>query len=93
MGFLSEHVERVRADLKRNPPDESALMARAVATPPPRDFAAALRSERPAVIAASTCSSVVMPPLACTLASITASSETVCSPRGRPVNARSRSTT
>ncbi|MFN2544699.1 MAG: indole-3-glycerol-phosphate synthase [Actinomycetota bacterium] len=51
MGFLTDHVERVREDLKRNPPDESALMARALATPPPRDFAAALRGERPAVIA------------------------------------------
>lgn len=51
MGFLSDHVERVREDLKRKPLDESALMARAMATPPPRDFAASLRGDRPAVIA------------------------------------------
>jgi indole-3-glycerol phosphate synthase len=51
MGFLSEHVQRVRDELRRTPPDESALLARALATPPPRDFAAALRAERPAVIA------------------------------------------
>jgi len=51
MGFLSEHVERVREELKRKPPDESALLARAMATPPPRDFAGALRGERPSVIA------------------------------------------
>lgn len=51
MGFLSDHVERVREELRRAPPDESALMGRALATPPPRDFAAALRREGPAVIA------------------------------------------
>ena len=51
MGFLSEHVQHVREELRRKPPDESSLMARALATPPPRDFAAALRGERPAVIA------------------------------------------
>ena len=33
MGFLSEHVERVREDLKRKPPDESALLARAKLEP------------------------------------------------------------
>jgi len=51
MGFLSEHVQRVREELTRKPLDESALLARAMATPEPRDFAAALRRERPAVIA------------------------------------------
>ena len=51
MGFLSEHVERVREELKRKPPDESALLARAMNAPPPRDFAGALRQDPPAVIA------------------------------------------
>ena len=51
MGFLSEITERVRRNLERSPLDEAALLARASAMPPARDFAAALRSERPAVIA------------------------------------------
>ena len=51
MGFLSEHVGHVREDLRRKPLDESALLARAMSAPPPRDFAAAMRRERPAVIA------------------------------------------
>jgi indole-3-glycerol phosphate synthase len=51
VGFLSELVERVREDLGRNPPDEGRLMARALATPPPRDFEAALRQGGPAVVA------------------------------------------
>jgi len=51
MGFLTDHVERVREDLKRKPLDDAALLARAMATPPPRDFAAALRRDRPSVIA------------------------------------------
>ena len=51
MGFLTDHVARVRDELKRNPLDESTLLARALATPPPRDFVGALHGERPAVIA------------------------------------------
>jgi len=51
MGFLSEHVRHVREDLQRKPLDESALLARAMTAPPPRDFGAALQRERPAVIA------------------------------------------
>jgi indole-3-glycerol phosphate synthase len=52
MGFLSELVERIHADLERSPLDESALLARAMSSPPPRDFVAALRdAPTPAVIA------------------------------------------
>jgi indole-3-glycerol phosphate synthase len=52
MGFLSELVERIHGDLERSPLDESALLARAMSSPPPRDFAAALRdASAPAVIA------------------------------------------
>jgi indole-3-glycerol phosphate synthase len=52
MGFLSDLVERIRTELERSPLDESALLARAMASPPPRDFAAALReAPSPAVIA------------------------------------------
>ncbi len=51
MGFLSDMVADVRRDLDRRPPDESKLMALALGMPPARDFAAALRSGRPAVIA------------------------------------------
>jgi indole-3-glycerol phosphate synthase len=51
VGFLSEVVEEVRRGLERRPLDESALMGRALASPPPRDFEAALRSGSPAVIA------------------------------------------
>jgi indole-3-glycerol phosphate synthase len=52
MGFLSELVERIHADLERSPLDESALLARAMTSPPARDFAAALRdAPAPAVIA------------------------------------------
>ena len=52
MGFLTDLVERLRADLERHPLDDGALLARASSAPPPRDFAAALRAaERPAVIA------------------------------------------
>jgi indole-3-glycerol phosphate synthase len=52
MGFLSDLVERLRLDLQRSPLDESALLARALAMPPPREFPAALReAPSPAVIA------------------------------------------
>jgi indole-3-glycerol phosphate synthase len=52
MGFLSELVDSVRRELREHPLDDAALMARATALPPTRDFEAALRtSERPALIA------------------------------------------
>jgi indole-3-glycerol phosphate synthase len=51
MGFLTDHVTRVRADLAAHPLDDSTLLARALATSPPRDFLAALRSTTPAFIA------------------------------------------
>jgi indole-3-glycerol phosphate synthase len=44
MGFLSDVVATARRDLERAPLDESALMARARAMPPPRDLEAALRA-------------------------------------------------
>jgi indole-3-glycerol phosphate synthase len=43
MGFLSDVVADVRSDLERAPLDESRLMARILAMPPTRDFAASLR--------------------------------------------------
>jgi indole-3-glycerol phosphate synthase len=51
LGFLSALVADVRRDLDRRPLDESRLMARVAALPPARDFAGALRSGRPALIA------------------------------------------
>lgn len=52
MGFLSELVDTVRRELREHPLDDAALMARASALPPTRDFEAALRSaDRPALIA------------------------------------------
>jgi indole-3-glycerol phosphate synthase len=52
MGFLSDLVDRLRHDLERNPPDDAALLARAMASPPARDFVGALRDAgAPAVIA------------------------------------------
>jgi indole-3-glycerol phosphate synthase len=52
MGFLTDLVDRVRTDLERDPLDDAGLMARAMAAPPARDFAGALRSSpAPAVIA------------------------------------------
>ncbi len=52
MGFLSDLAERVRGDLERSPLDESALLARAMSTPPARNFVGALRATgAPAVIA------------------------------------------
>jgi indole-3-glycerol phosphate synthase len=43
MGFLSDVVADVRSELARAPLDESRLMARILAMPPTRDFAASLR--------------------------------------------------
>ncbi len=51
MGFLSEHLATVRADLAAHPPDEATLLARALAMPPSRDFFGALRTGAPSVIA------------------------------------------
>lgn len=52
MGFLTDLVTRVRADLERAPLDDGSLMARCLASPPSRDFVGALRAAaRPAVIA------------------------------------------
>ena len=51
MGFLTDLVDDLRRRLEREPLDAPALMARALASPPARDFAAALRSATPAVIA------------------------------------------
>lgn len=44
MGFLSDLVADVRRELEREPLDESMLMARILAMPPTRDFAASLRA-------------------------------------------------
>jgi indole-3-glycerol phosphate synthase len=52
MGFLTDLVARIRADLEREPLDDAALLARASSMPPARDLAAALRTgAAPAVIA------------------------------------------
>ena len=52
MGFLTDLVERLRRDLEEHPLDDVALMARAAAMPPARDFEAALRgTDPPALIA------------------------------------------
>jgi indole-3-glycerol phosphate synthase len=51
MGFLTDLVRELRERLDREPLDASALMLRALASPPPRAFEDALRSAPPAVIA------------------------------------------
>ncbi len=51
MGFLSDLVRDLRLRLDREPLDVSVLMERALASPPPRGFEAALRATTPAVIA------------------------------------------
>jgi indole-3-glycerol phosphate synthase len=53
MGFLTDLVAGRRRELERHPLDDSTLLARAMAMPPARDFAGALRAraDRPAVIA------------------------------------------
>jgi indole-3-glycerol phosphate synthase len=52
MGFLTDLVDRLRRDLTEHPLDDAALMARATAMPPPRDFERALRdAATPALIA------------------------------------------
>ncbi len=51
MGFLTDLLAEIRRDLDRRPLDDGALLARAMAMPPPRDFVGALRSRTLAVIA------------------------------------------
>jgi indole-3-glycerol phosphate synthase len=52
MGFLTDLVDRLRRDLREHPLDDAALMARASAMPPTRDFEGALRRvDPPALIA------------------------------------------
>jgi indole-3-glycerol phosphate synthase len=52
MGFLTDLLERVRRELEERPLDDAALMARAAALPPARDFEGALRAaDPPALIA------------------------------------------
>ncbi|MDH5225396.1 MAG: indole-3-glycerol phosphate synthase TrpC [Actinomycetota bacterium] len=51
MGFLTDVVVQVRRDLAEQPLDEEALLARARARPPAREFTAALRGGAPALIA------------------------------------------
>ena len=53
MGFLTDLVAERRRELERHPLDDSMLLTRALAMPPPRDFVAALRTGAggPAVIA------------------------------------------
>lgn len=52
MGFLTDLVERRRGELERMPLDESALMARALAMPPPRDLLASIRACGPVAVIA-----------------------------------------
>lgn len=47
MGFLSDLVDAIRRDLARSPLDESRLLARALALPPPRDLARAIMAADP----------------------------------------------
>jgi indole-3-glycerol phosphate synthase len=51
MGFLTDIVGEIRRDLAERPLNDGALLARASARPPARDFIAALRASSPAVIA------------------------------------------
>jgi indole-3-glycerol phosphate synthase len=51
MGFLTDLNERLRRELLVDPPDASALMARAMARPPARDLVGALTASAPALIA------------------------------------------
>jgi indole-3-glycerol phosphate synthase len=52
MGFLTDLVERLRRDLQEHPLDDAALMARASAMPPARDFGGALRRTAPPALIA-----------------------------------------
>ena len=51
MGFLTDFVADLRRRLAEHPLDDGALLARASARPPARDFVAALRERTPALIA------------------------------------------
>ena len=51
MGFLSDLVAERWRRLERQPLDDAALLARAMASPPTRGFVQALRARTPAVIA------------------------------------------
>jgi indole-3-glycerol phosphate synthase len=51
MGFLTDLVRELRQRLEREPLDTSALLERAMASPPPRAFEDALRSATPSLIA------------------------------------------
>lgn len=51
MGFLSDITAERRRTLEQRPLDESTLLGRAMALPPARGFAAALKARTPAVIA------------------------------------------
>jgi indole-3-glycerol phosphate synthase len=51
VGFLSDVVEHIRKDLELKPPDDSALMARAMSMPPVRGIGPLLAGELPALIA------------------------------------------
>lgn len=51
MGFLTDFVDDLRRRLAEHPLDDGALLARASARPPARDFVAALREHSPALIA------------------------------------------
>jgi indole-3-glycerol phosphate synthase len=52
MGFLTDLVDRLRRDLQEHPLNDAALMARAAAMPPPRDFEGALRGAAPPALIA-----------------------------------------
>src|SRR5919106_387106 len=52
MGFLADLVDRLRRDLREHPLDDAALMARASAMPPTRDFEGALRGATPPALIA-----------------------------------------
>ena len=52
MGFLTDLVDRLRRDLEEHPLDDAALMARASAMPPARDFEAALTAAAPPALIA-----------------------------------------
>jgi indole-3-glycerol phosphate synthase len=52
MGFLTDLVDRLRRDLREHPLDDAALMARASAMPPARDFEGALRGAVPPALIA-----------------------------------------
>ncbi len=51
MGFLTDLTDRIRRDLLAQPLDASALLARTMAMPPPRDLEGCLRARTPSVIA------------------------------------------